>query len=127
VSAGDADACGNGGRRRLLSARLFLVCEVAGRKARAPARRRFHRALLALEREMFLAGYYKALAFVAGPCSLCRTCDLGRPCAKPHEARAAMEAVGIDVYATLANAGYTLTVVRERCDPHRLCGMVLIC
>jgi len=105
---------------------LLAVYEIPGGKDRRPARRKFHRDLVALERELFLAGHYKALAFVAGPCSLCRECDLAQPCKKPEDARPAMEAVGMDVYATLKNAGYKLRVVRDLCDPHRLCGAILI-
>ncbi len=30
-----------------------------------------------LERSIFLAGYYKAFALGAGPCHLCRECNLG--------------------------------------------------
>ena len=44
-----------------------------------------------LEREIFLSGYYKALAFGAGPCGLCRTCDFDE-CKYPDRARPSMEA-----------------------------------
>ena len=33
----------------------------------------------ALERTVFLAGYYKAFAFLCGPCGLCRTCVAAQP------------------------------------------------
>jgi predicted metal-binding protein len=31
-----------------------------------------------LERKIFLAGYYKAFAFVCGPCWLCKTCAVAK-------------------------------------------------
>jgi hypothetical protein len=37
-----------------------------------------------------------------------------------------MEACGIDVFATFANAGVKLDVVRDESDPYKLCGMILV-
>ncbi len=105
---------------------LLVVCDVAPGEDRRARRRGFHRDLLVLERELFLAGYYKALAFVSGPCNLCDECDVSEPCQRPGEPRAAMEACGIDVFATLARAGYRLEVARSEDGPHKICGLVLI-
>ena len=85
-----------------------------------------HKDMFALEREIFLDGFHKALAFVAGPCNLCKTCDVSKPCKLPGEPRPAMEACGIDVFATFANAGVKLDVVRDESDPYKLCGMILV-
>ena len=79
----------------------------------------------ALEREIFLAGYYKALAFGCGPCRLCRECNLD-DCAHPREARPSMEAAGIDVYATARGNGYPLEVVKDHSCPTNYYGLVLI-
>ena len=81
---------------------------------------------VALERELFLAGYYKALGLGAGPCSLCATCAMEAGCRHAEEARPSMEAVGIDVYATARGAGFTIDVVRDRTDPQHYFGIVLI-
>jgi predicted metal-binding protein len=80
----------------------------------------------ALERELFLAGYYKALGLGAGPCRLCPTCDFEKGCRHAELARPAMEAVGIDVYATARGAGFVINVVRGRSDPQHYFGLVLI-
>jgi len=79
-----------------------------------------------LEREMFLDGYYKAFGMVAGPCGLCKTCEIEEPCKHPHEARPAMEACGIDVYATARNNGYELNVVTSEDDPCSFLSLILI-
>jgi predicted metal-binding protein len=79
----------------------------------------------ALEREIFLAGFYKALGFGAGPCRLCRTCNL-EGCLHPEEARPAMEACGIDVFATARGNGFPIEVVRDESCDENYYGLVLI-
>jgi predicted metal-binding protein len=79
-----------------------------------------------LERELFLSGYYKALGLGAGPCMLCKTCAFEKGCRHPRQARPAMEACGIDVFATARKHGFTIEVVRKRADPQHYFGMVLI-
>lgn len=66
-----------------------------------------------LEREAFLAGFYKAFAFGCGPCHLCKECNL-KSCIRPREARPAPEASGIDVYASARNNGFPIEVVTSR-------------
>jgi predicted metal-binding protein len=79
-----------------------------------------------LEREVFLAGAYKALGLGAGPCCLCRACAFDGPCRHPDDARPAMEACGIDVFATARKHGFTIDVVRSPADPQHYFGLVLI-
>ncbi len=81
---------------------------------------------VALEREIFLAGHYKALGLGEGPCQLCPTCALGEGCRHPEEARPSLEACGIDVFATARKQGFTIEVVRTHSDPKHYFGMVLI-
>ena len=81
---------------------------------------------VALEREIFLAGYYKALGLGSGPCHLCDDCACDEGCRHPDEARPSMEACGIDVYATARRHGFTINVVRTRKDPQHYFGLVLI-
>ena len=80
----------------------------------------------ALEREIFLAGYYKALAMGDGPCVQCNECSLEKGCKFPFEARPSMEACGIDVYQTLKNNGITIEVAKTPDSPHRHHGLVLV-
>lgn len=79
-----------------------------------------------LEREVFLAGHYKALGLGAGPCMLCAQCAFEAGCRHPKQARPALEACGIDVYATARRHGFTIDVVRSRRDAQHYFGLVLI-
>ena len=80
----------------------------------------------ALERAVFLAGNYKALALGCGPCHLCDTCAFEKGCRNPHEARPSMEACGIDVYETARKHGFTINVVRTHQDEQHYYGLVLV-
>ncbi len=80
----------------------------------------------ALERELFLAGHYRAFGLGAGPCQLCDTCSFEEGCQHPREARPAMEACGIDVFATARKHGFTIDVVASPRAPHHYFGLVLV-
>ena len=79
-----------------------------------------------MEREALLSGYYKAFGLGAGPCRLCDSCAFDQGCRHPDEARPAMEACGIDVFATVRKYGFTIEVVKNRKDPRHYFGLVLI-
>jgi predicted metal-binding protein len=88
-----------------------------------------------LERHIFLAGCYKAFAYLCGPCRLCRECrgvdldDVGgrrRECAHADLARPAMEAAGIDVFATVRAAGMPIEVVTSTSCKQDYYAMVLV-
>jgi predicted metal-binding protein len=78
-----------------------------------------------LERQIFLAGYYKAFGLGAGPCRMCAKCNLKR-CAHTENTRPSMEACGIDVYATARANGYPIAVVKDYTDNANYYGLVLI-
>lgn len=79
-----------------------------------------------LERDIFFAGYYKALGLGSGPCRLCKRCDTGSRCKYPYEARPAMEACGIDVFATARANGMPIEVVRTRRQRGDYYGIILV-
>jgi predicted metal-binding protein len=79
-----------------------------------------------LEREIFLGGYYKALGLGAGPCRLCRSCAFEEGCRHPEEARPALEACGVDVFATARRHGFKIEVVKTYKDPQHYFGLLLI-
>lgn len=79
----------------------------------------------ALEREAFLSGFYRAFGMGEGPCHLCDECNLER-CIHPRHARPAMEACGIDVYATARGNGFPLEVARDRESEQNYYGMLLL-
>lgn len=76
-------------------------------------------------RELFLDGYYKAMGFGSGPCLKCRECD-PEHCRFPKQMTPAMEACGIDVFATVRNNGLEINTVREKGDPANYFGLVLV-
>jgi len=81
--------------------------------------------VVALEREVFLAGFYKAFALGAGPCGLCDECNLEN-CAHPEQARPAMEACGVDVFATARANGFPIEVVTDATCEQNYFGVVLV-
>lgn len=81
--------------------------------------------ILGLEREIFLAGFYKAIGFSAGKCRLCEQCNLER-CVKPELARPSMEACGIDIFGTVRANGFTIEVLKDHTDIGNWYGLVLI-
>lgn len=82
--------------------------------------------VLKLEREAFLAGYYKAFAMGAGPCRLCRACALEKGCRHTDKARPSMEACGIDVFSTVRKNGFTINTVLSHQDKASYFGLVLV-
>ncbi len=78
-----------------------------------------------LEREVFLAGHYKALALGCGPCSLCDECTFDS-CIHPHRARPSMEACGVDVFATARANGFPIEVVTGRSCDQNYYGVILV-
>ena len=77
--------------------------------------RETNRALLELERAVFLAGHHKALLLFMDECRLCADCPGTREgCHNPRQARSCPEALGVDVFATVRAAGYPIEVLTER-------------
>ena len=83
-----------------------------------------HALIPALEREIFLDGYYKAFGMAAGPCQLCAKC--AKFCRHPEKTRPSMEACGIDVYSTVRANGYPIKVVSSANCKGNYYGIVLI-
>jgi predicted metal-binding protein len=91
-----------------------------------PKRLRMQRLVPAIERAAFLDGHYKALGLMAGPCRLCKTCNVRGRCRHPEIARPSMESCGIDVYATARNSGINLDVVTRKDATSEFINLVLI-
>ena len=80
----------------------------------SPTPEETQRVLDCYERGILL--HFKAFGYGAGPCFLCEKCNL-QSCVHAYEARPAMEACGIDVFATVRANGYPIEVVTDReCD-----------
>ena len=104
---------------------LLLTFRLDSGEDEGPVLRRRKNCVADMERRMFLDGHYAAFAMSSGPCNLCAECDVSRPCQRPHLARPSMEACGIDVYATMHNAGLPLDVVKAKSGPCTFCGLIL--
>jgi predicted metal-binding protein len=87
---------------------------VAKSEERGHWSREEHLKLCGIERETFLAGYYKAFLIAFDSCRLCEECRVGRAeCKNPKLARPGADAMGIDVFATARGAGYPIQVLRD--------------
>ncbi len=78
-----------------------------------------------LEREIFLAGYHKAIGLSAGRCRLCEECNLDQ-CTKPRQARPSMEACGISIFDTVRANDFHIQVLTDRDAVGTWYGLVLI-
>lgn len=107
---------------------LLVWVDVAGGQEEETARRRLHEALLALERDAFLQGSHKALAFGVGPCLWCgdEPCPDDGTCRHREKLRPSLSGCGVDVFALARAAGLELTVARDGDDAVRLVGLLLI-
>jgi predicted metal-binding protein len=83
--------------------------------------------VLALERDVFLSGFYKAFAFTAAPCNLCEQCTNTKGgCRHPLMSRPTLEAFGVDVYATARKMGYRIQVVKAYEEVTNRFGLLLV-
>lgn len=96
-----------------------------GRKRREETKQ-FNKMIVRLEVDIFLDGYYKALSMTAGPCRLCKECELNSPCKHGMEARPSMEACGVDVFATARGNGFPIQVVRTPEEQQNIFGLILV-
>lgn len=62
-----------------------------------------------------------------GPCGLCDECDVdGGECLHADEARPAMEACGVNAFATVRANGYPIEVVRDTSEEADYYSLVLV-
>jgi predicted metal-binding protein len=67
--------------------------------------------LVKLEREVFLSGYERAFSFFMDSCCFCKECSATREtCQEPMMARPSPEGMGVDVYATVRQFGFSINV-----------------
>ena len=82
---------------------------------------------LAIECARMLArdGYYKAIPFGTGPCTLCENCT-PHSCPCPEKTAPSMEACGIDVIGTVRAAGYHINPAPAPGEPLSCYGLILV-
>ncbi|NVM56121.1 MAG: DUF2284 domain-containing protein [Candidatus Helarchaeota archaeon] len=102
--------------------------------------RKMNKTIFKLEKTAFFKGFVKAVALSAGTCLLCKKCiiqeefmkeipaDVARRyCRHKNKARSSLEAVGIDVFTTVKNAGLELEVINEEnIEKMRHFGLILL-
>lgn len=70
--------------------------------------------LLEAEREVFLAGYYKAFLILMSTCKICKECAKDRlQCKNPRLRRPTPEALAVDVFATARQYGFPIKVLKD--------------
>lgn len=84
------------------------------------------RAVLEIERQAFLDGYY--FAFAVRACNLCVACRIktGEPCLFPEKVRPCDQMFGIDVYKTVRSLGMPCEVLANSEDVQNRYGFVLL-
>ncbi len=85
--------------------------------------------VVAMERELFLDGFYRAFAMLAGYCFTCKDgCAMlqNRPCNFPLKTRPSMESCGIDVFQTAHNHGFPLHTLRTEEETRNIYCLLLV-
>lgn len=77
-----------------------------------------------IERQAFLDGCY--FAFSLADCTICKDCHYPKPCRATMKARPAMQAVGIDVFATARKQGLPINTLKTRDEQPNWYSLVLI-
>lgn len=81
---------------------------------------------VALERMLFLAGYYKSFSLVGVCCALCKKCAYPDHCKFPQEKRPSVESFSIDVLGTLKGLNRMPEIFQDKADPVRFYSIILI-
>ena len=74
---------------------------------------------------MFIDDYYKVIAFGSGPCKQCAKCNPER-CNFPGKTVPAMEACGIDVFATVRANRLEIHTLRDENEVQNHFGLLLV-
>ena len=81
---------------------------------------------VAIERHLFLNGYYKAFSLVSENCALCRECSYPDPCKFPMEKRPSVESSAIDIFQTLKNIGKEFEIAKDVSDQYNCYSIILL-
>jgi predicted metal-binding protein len=81
---------------------------------------------VALERFLFLSGYYKAFGLVSESCALCRKCAYPLECKFPMDRRPSVESCSIDIFQTLNNIGERFEIAKNVNDEYNCYSIVLL-
>jgi predicted metal-binding protein len=82
--------------------------------------------VISIERQLFLAGYDKAISLVSSSCALCKKCTFPEACRFPMERRPPIEAFSIDLIGTLKNLGLSTPVAQNTDDTFKYYAIILL-
>ena len=86
-----------------------------------------NRSLVALERDVFLAGYPEAFALFTDACHLCEECVPRKgECREPALARPSATGMAIDVFGTARSLGYTIEVLTRPTSPANYFAFLMV-
>jgi predicted metal-binding protein len=76
--------------------------------------RKINLKLLKLEREVFISGFQKTFLMFLDSCTICKECTgTKEACKEPEMARPTPEAMCMDVYSTVRQAGFPIHVLSD--------------
>jgi predicted metal-binding protein len=105
---------------------IHLVCDIPAERRKEWCRTR-QKDLLEAERKIFLAGYERAFLLSFDNCNLCDECvPSPSACLQPCMRRPTMEAFAIDVYSSVNNYGYEVSVRKSPEDPEDRFALILV-
>ncbi|MBM3301344.1 MAG: DUF2284 domain-containing protein [Deltaproteobacteria bacterium] len=84
------------------------------------------KATVALERRLFLMGFYKAFGLPSDTCALCKKCSYPGRCKFPNEKRPSVEACSIDVFETLRKLGRSVDLAENVNDSYNSYSVILL-
>ncbi len=84
------------------------------------------KATIALERRLFLMGYYRAFGLPAETCALCKKCSYPGRCKFPNEKRPSIEACSIDVFETIKKLGKSARIVHSTKETYNSYSLILL-
>lgn len=101
---------------------------VIGKEEGVEKQKDFRKALIEMEKELFLNEFYKAFALVPGPCDSCGTCKVvsREACCMPSQNRPCIEGTGIDVFALVKRFKKNAKVNKDPSEPFRSYGLILL-
>ena len=105
---------------------IHLVCDVPA-EARKEWCRENLRALLDAEKQIFLGGHERAFLLSFDNCVLFDECvPLPRDCRLPYTRRPTMEAFAIDVFSSVRQHGYSISVKKNSAEPADRFALMLV-
>jgi predicted metal-binding protein len=81
---------------------------------------------VALERRLFLAGYYRAFSLVSENCALCKVCPYPDDCIFPVDRRPSVESCSIDIFQTLKNIGKQFRIAHDVTEEYHCYSIILL-